>query len=200
MHYNWHWFWHWGTGELGNNGIHALDLCRWGLGVTHPLRVVAAGGRYRFADDQESPDTVTVSYEFPGCGLTWEGRSCDKHAMDGSGFGAAFYGEGGVLVIDGSNYTLYDPGDKQIARVSGPGDDRAHLRNFLDCVTQSQGQTPNADIGEGHLSTQLCHLGNIAWRTRSSLELDGASGRILHNKPAMRLWHRDYRPGWTPKV
>lgn len=198
IHYNWHWFWHWGTGELGNNGIHALDLCRWGLGVTHPQRVVAAGARYRFADDQESPDTVTVSYEFPGCGLTWEGRSCDKHVMDGSGFGASFYGEGGVLMIDGSNYTIYDLNDKQIARVQGPGDDRPHLRNFLDCVVD--GGTPNADIGEGHLSTQLCHLGNIAWRTRSSLDLDAGNGRVLHNKAAMRLWRRDYRPGWTPKV
>ena len=80
IHYNWHWFWHWGNGELGNNGIHALDLCRWGLGVEFPTTVVSSGGRYRFHDDQETPDTHVATFEFPGGKqITWQGLSCNKH-------------------------------------------------------------------------------------------------------------------------
>ena len=80
VHYNWHWRWHWGNGELGNNGIHTLDLCRWGLDVTYPTRVTSSGGRYAFDDDQETPDTQTVAFEFDGGkSITWEGLSCNRH-------------------------------------------------------------------------------------------------------------------------
>jgi predicted dehydrogenase len=75
--YNWHWFWHWGNGELGNNGVHGLDVARWALGVTFPTRVISSGGRWYHDDDQETPDTMTVAYEFPGgTMITWEGLSC----------------------------------------------------------------------------------------------------------------------------
>src|SRR5262245_45839782 len=76
LHYNWHWFWHWGNGELGNNGIHMIDLCRWGLGVEYPIRITSSGGRYAFDDDQETPDTHVVSFDFPGRkAITWDGVS-----------------------------------------------------------------------------------------------------------------------------
>jgi hypothetical protein len=81
IHYNWHWFWHWGTGELGNNGIHALDVCRWGLGVDCPTRVTSGGGKYRYNDDQETPDTHAVTYEFGDKAITWEGRSWHKRGL-----------------------------------------------------------------------------------------------------------------------
>ncbi|MHB1308333.1 MAG: Gfo/Idh/MocA family protein [Limisphaerales bacterium] len=198
VHYNWHWFWHWGTGELGNNGIHALDLCRWGLGVEFPTRVTSAGGRYHFDDDQESPDTNVVTYDFGGRMISWEGRSCLRRGIEGSMFGAAFYGEQGTLVIDGGGYRIFDPRDQEIAAVQGPGDDRPHLQNFVDCIRN--GQAPNAGLAEGHRSTLLCHLGNIAWRTGRTLECDPRTGRIVGDKDASRLWGRKYRKGWEPKV
>ena len=95
VHYNWHWFWHWGTGELGNNGIHSLDVCRWGLGVDYPIRVTSGGGKYRHDDDQETPDTQTVTFDFGDKSILWEGRSWHPRGFEGSAFGIAFYGEKG---------------------------------------------------------------------------------------------------------
>ena len=198
LHYTWHWFWHWGTGELGNNGIHALDICRWGLGVDYPQRVTAGGGKYRFDDDQETPDTQVVTYDFGGKSITWEGRSWSKRGFEGSMFGIAFYGEKGSIVLDGRGYKIYDAADKEVSQSSGSGSDAPHQQNFLDCIRS--GRRPNADIEEGHKSTLLCHLGNIAYRTGHTLPLDPKNGHILDDKKAEALWRREYRKGWEPKV
>ncbi len=196
VHYNWHWFWHWGTGELGNNGIHALDLCRWGLGVDYPRRVTAGGGRYAYQDDQETPDTHVVTYDFGTKAISWEGRSCLPHGLEGSMFGAAFLGEKGTVVIDGSGYKVYDTEDKLAATVPGPGSDAPHLQNFLDAIRA--GKAPAAGAEDGHKGALLCHLGNIAWRTGRTLDCDPATGRIHNDDGAARLWSREYRPGWEP--
>ena len=99
LHYNWHWFWHWGNGELGNNGIHPIDLCRWGLGVEYPIRVSSTGGRYHFTDDQETPDTNNVTFDFPDRKtITWEGLSCQT-APGGPPFEVLFYGDKGSLTV-----------------------------------------------------------------------------------------------------
>ncbi len=199
VHYNWHWFWHWGNGELGNNGIHALDVCRWGLGVDYPTRVTSGGGKYRFpTDDQETPDTHTATFDFDGKSITWEGRSFHKRGFEGNGFGMAFYGDGGTLLIDGGGYRVLDMKDKEVAKVPGSGAQEPHLQNFMDCI--KSGKRPNADVEDGHKSTLLCHLGNIAWRTESTLKIDPKTGHILKNKPAAALWGREYRKGWEPKV
>jgi predicted dehydrogenase len=198
VHYNWHWFWHWGTGELGNNGIHALDLCRWGLNVDYPRRVTSGGGRYFFDDDQETPDTNVVTFDFGDKAIAWEGRSCQRHGFENSAFGAAFYGDKGTLVIDGSGYVQFDADDKPLPRVNGSGSDDPHLSNFLDSIRA--GRRPNADIEEGHKSTLLCHTGNIAWRVGRELNCDPGTGRTLGDKAAARLWAREYRKGWEPRV
>ena len=198
VHYNWHWFWHWGTGELGNNGIHSLDLCRWGLGVDYPQRVTSGGGRYHYEDDWETPDTQTVTYDFGDKFITWEGRSCNPHGIEGSGFGASFYGDKATLLIDGGGYRIVDQKHKEIERVGGPAGDATHIQNFIECI--HNGKRPTADIEEGHKSTLLCHLGNIAQRTGHTLNCDPKNGRILNDKDAEKLWTREYRPGWEPKV
>jgi predicted dehydrogenase len=198
IHYNWHWFWHWGTGELGNNGIHALDVCRWGLGVDYPVRVTAGGGKYRYDDDQETPDTHVVTWDFGDRSITWEGRSWSKRGFEGSMFGIAFYGEKGSIAIDGSSYKVYDANDKEVGKFTGSGSDAPHQQNFLDCIRE--GKRPNADIEEGSKSTLLCHLGNIAYRTSHTLKIDPKTGHILDDKQAEALWRREYRSGWEPKV
>ncbi len=196
--YNWHWFWHWGTGELGNNGIHALDLCRWGLAVDYPLRVTSAGKRYYYQDDQETPDTHFVTFDFGNKVIAWEGHSCHPHGIEGSSFGASFHGEKATLVTDGVGYTLFDPTGKQIAKVAGSGADAPHLQNFLDAIRERK--SLNAPIHEGHKSTLLAHLGNIAHRTGRPIRVDPASGHIPDDIEAQKLWSREYQKGWEPKI
>ena len=199
-HYNWHWFWHWGNGELGNNGVHALDICRWGLDAECPIRVTSSGGRYHFDDDQETPDTHSVCFEFEGGRqATWEGLSCNKHRVD-SGF-VSFYGTEGTLAIEGSGaFKVYDRNDKVVTEEPGHMDDGDHVGNFIAAIRDNQPLNLNAEILIGHQSTLLCHLGNIAHRTGHSLNCDPENGRILNDADAMSLWKREYEPGWEPTV
>jgi predicted dehydrogenase len=199
VHYNWHWHWHWGNGELGNNGVHGLDVARWGMDVTYPKRVTAGGGKYRHDDDQETPDTMMVTYDFPeNKTITWEGLSWSPLGPHDSGFGVSFHGTEGSLVIKGSGYTMYDSRNKETGSGSGAGGDKDHFADFLDAVRS--GRRPNADIEIAHQSTLLCHLGNIAFRTASVLQLDPQNGHILGNPEANKLWSREYAEGWQPKV
>jgi predicted dehydrogenase len=210
VHYDWHWFWHWGTGEVGNNGTHVLDLARWGLGVDLPVRVTAAGGRYRYDDDWECPDSAMMTWEFADRKMvTWEGRSRAPYQLEGSGAGIIFHGEEGTLIIDRNDYRVFDLKQKLVDTVKddvpaadqgvvGPGErlDAVHVSNFVDAV---RGQSVvNAPIDEGHKSTLLAHLGNIAWRTGRILHCDPANGHIRDDAAAMRLWAREYAPGWEP--
>jgi predicted dehydrogenase len=199
LHYNWHWFWHWGNGELGNNGVHTIDICRWGLGADYATRVVSAGGRYHFEDDQETPDTHTVTFQFEGRkSLTWEGLSCNAFRPGGPGAEIIFYGDNGSLAISGGGYAIQDLKGKPVKKASGPGGDSTHQSNFLAAV---RGEArPNSEIEEGHKSTQLCHLGNIAHRTGRALRCDPKDGHVLGDAEAQALWSREYAPGWEPKV
>ena len=186
FHYNWHWFWNWGTGELGNNGIHGLDVARWGLGVEAPLTVTSGGGRYVF-DDREVPDTQVVTWEFPNACITWEHRLYDKHPLEGLGFGIAFYGDKGVLTVDEKGWKVQDGAEAGGKATEGLS---AHLSNFVDCVKTRN--NPNADVEIGHLSTRLCHLGNIAHRVGRKLTFDAATESFPGDAEANALLSREY--------
>ncbi|MBX3441111.1 MAG: Gfo/Idh/MocA family oxidoreductase [Planctomyces sp.] len=199
IHYNWHWFWHWGNGELGNNGVHALDICRWGLEVDYPIRATSSGGRYRFADDQETPDTHAVSFEFEGNrAISWQGLSCNRHEIDRF---VTFYGDEGAMEVDeAGGVKVYDSRDKLVQELPGGLDLADHLRNFLTAIRTGRPLELNAEILEGHKSTLLCHLGNIAHRTGRTLNCNPQDGRILNDDDALRHWGRAYEPGWEPVV
>jgi predicted dehydrogenase len=196
FHYRWHWMWDYGTGELGNNGIHALDRIRWLLNLDAPVRVTSAGGKLFYDDDQETPDTLTVTFDFPTCSVTWEHRVWSKEKPKD---GLVLYGEKGTLVLDEkggwhveNGIEAADKGDEK----RGGDDWTPHLRNFIDCVKSSSGSSvrrPNADIEEGHKSTRLCHLGNIAFRTGRSVRFDEKTETCLDDKEANRLLGRTYR-------
>ncbi|MDP6442169.1 MAG: Gfo/Idh/MocA family oxidoreductase [Pirellulaceae bacterium] len=199
VHYNWHWFWHWGNGELGNNGVHTLDLCRWGAQVDFPIRVTASGGRYCFDDDQQTPDTHHVSYEFDGgVSIHWRGLSCHRH---GGGF-VTFLGAEGALDLDSNGtHRIFDAANKQVKEVKGTSrGDIEHIDNFLAAIRNDQPLALNAEIAIGHRSTLLCHLGNIAQRTGETVQCNAADGHIQDNAGQQQLWQRDYETGWEPKV
>lgn len=198
IHYHWHWFWHWGTGELGNNGIHALDVCRWGMGVEYPRQVVCAGGKFHFQDDQETPDTQLATFHFGDKAIHWEHRTWSKQGIDGESFGATFYGESGTMQITGSSYKMFDLEGKLVAEGAAPYNDAEHIGNFLSAIRGGTGL--NAEIEEGVKSTALCHLGNIAYRVGRTVHFDPNSRQIVDDTEAAGLWHREYRSGWEPQV
>jgi len=198
LHYNWHWFWNWGTGELGNNAVHALDLARWGLGVGAPKRVTCGGNRYHYQDDWETPDTYVAMFDFGDQGIAWEGRSCDPQGYEGSQFGVTFFGEKGSVVITGSDYKIFDLNSKLIRETKGKYDDVVHFANFIAGIRE--GQKLNAEIEDGQKSTLMCHLANIAWRTGHTLNFDPKTHKIVEDRKASALWKREYRRGWEPAI
>jgi predicted dehydrogenase len=188
FHYNWHWNWDYGTGELGNNGIHALDVARWVLGLDAPRHVSCGGGKLFYDDDQQTPDTQIAVFDFLGTTMIWEHRIWSKTGIGSETFGITLYGEKGTLVFDGKGWHVQDGVE---ASDKSSEIERPHLRNFLDCVRQNK--RPNADIEEGHKSTRLCHLGNIAFRTGRRLTFDAATESLRADQEANRLLGRTYR-------
>lgn len=201
--YNWHWLWNWGTGEMGNNGVHALDIARWGLGVDLPRRVTCGGKRYFHRDDWETPDTMLATFDFGEQGIFWEGLSCAPRGFEGSSFGINFYGEKGSMVVTHAKATLYDLDNKLIREVSaGTKDlfsfDTIHFGNFIDGIRD--GKALKAEIEEGQKSATLCHLANIAWRSGTTVNFDPLTRQLTGDPTAAALATRAYRPGWEPHI
>ena len=210
--YNWHWFWHWGTGEALNNGTHEIDVVRWGLGLDFPTAVSSEGGRFRYKDDWETPDTQTIDIRFgDDCLVTWEGRSCNSRDTEGRDRGVIFYGEGGALETGHNGYRIFDMKNKLVKELASkdvidgrdPNSpsanlDMGHIADFIDAIKTNR--RPNGDIEELHKSTLLVQLGNIAWRTGHRLMIDPSNGHIVNDPEAQRLWSRTYEPGWEPIV
>ncbi len=188
FHYHWHWFWDYGTGELGNNGIHALDMVRLLLDLDAPQRVTCGGGKYFYEDDQQTPDTQIAAFDFANTCVIWEHRIWSKTGVEGQPWGVTVYGEKGTLVFDNKGWRVHDgvEASDKASEVGAP-----HYRNFLDCIRSSK--RPNADIEEGHKSTRLCHLGNIAFRVGRTLRFDAQTETLFNDREANQLLGRSYR-------
>jgi predicted dehydrogenase len=175
FHGNWNRFWDYGAGELGLWGVHWLDVAAWALELSGPCTAQAIGSRVHVSDDQETPDTLTVHYQFPSpqpVEVAWEHRTWTVHGNEGRTSGIAFYGENGTLVLDRGGWKVYDRRD---SRSENGGDlDRPHLSDFLSAVRTRH--EPAASLARAERAEQMCRLGVAAYRGGRTLteELGGA--------------------------
>jgi predicted dehydrogenase len=203
FHYNWHWQWDYGNGDIGNQGIHHLDMVRWGLGVTYPTRVSAMGGHYMFDDDQETPNTMVATYEFAGADgkkkmLVCEVRHWISNKEGGIGgqgragncCGHLFYGSNGYMAVEDSDYRSF-LGKEQTPGPAGKGGGN-NWANFLQCVRSRKWEELNAPIDEGAASTVLVHLANIAYRLGRTLNFNAEKWECTGDAEATRMFTRPH--------
>ncbi|MGC8642343.1 MAG: Gfo/Idh/MocA family protein [Isosphaeraceae bacterium] len=193
FHYNWHWFWDYGNGDLGNQGIHQMDLARWGLGKHEfPRAAIASGGRFGYSDDGQTPNTLHVGFEYDDCELQFEVRGLPTNDELKVKIGDIFYGTEGILAVTSyTNWQTYfghklEPGPK-----GGGGGD--HFANFVKAVRARDHELLHGDIEEGHLSSAYCHLGNIAYRLGRKLHINPSTESFVNDHEANAMLTRDYR-------
>jgi predicted dehydrogenase len=202
----WRWWYDFGCGDIGNDGVHDIDVALWGLNVTtHPSRVSCFGNKLFFDDDQQFPDSQYSVCEYapdPKTGkkkqFIFEQRIWSPYVQEGYENGAAFYGTKGVLIMGHSvGWKLYGPRNKLIGERTGSADLGAHHTNFLDCIRGKVKQT-NANPMVGHLAATVVHLSNIAARVGNVLQFDPVSEQITNDPVAAKLVRRQYREGhWS---
>jgi predicted dehydrogenase len=203
LHYDWHWQWDYGNGDIGNQGVHEMDMCRWGLGVGLPKRVQAGGGQFLFDDDKQVPNVLTVSFDYPDEKkmLVFEVRPWitnyegDFGKPPGNNVGVLFYGSEGYMVVQYFRYATFLGKQREPGPSGQSGEDR--WARFIRAVRSRRQEDLGVGPEEGHRSATLCHLANIAYRTGRTLAFDPATERITDDAEASRLLTRNYR---TPFV
>lgn len=203
FHYSWHWWHNFGTGDIGNDGVHDMDIARWGLGVTGlPSLAHAVGGKYYFDDDQQFPDTATCTFEWPGNGavgnrrqLIFEMRIWSRNYPHNCDSGVEWYGTKGMLFASKrGKIMMWDDNNKPIANPAPQANAEvpvSHQANFLECTRS--GELPRADIEIGHDSASLCHLANISVRRERALHVDPDRETITNDEAANAMLTRTYR-------
>lgn len=196
---NWHW--HYGTGDIGNDGVHWLDIARWAMDLEYPQHISGMGSKIFFDDDQQTPDTMNITYDYGAKIIQYEQRLWNSYRLEGSENSVAVYGSEGMAQIgrwQGGHheFRVFDKGGKLVHSDREPSPDfNHHARNFIDCV-KSRSQ-PAADIETGHVSTVLCHLGNIVTRTRRAITFDARTEKVTGDAEANKLVAREYRKHWS---
>ncbi|HVU85736.1 MAG TPA: Gfo/Idh/MocA family oxidoreductase [Pirellulales bacterium] len=189
LHYDWHWMWDYGNGDLGNQGIHQMDLARWGLGAkTLSTEVVSYGGRLGYEDAGETANTQTIIHDYGDQQLVFEVRGLPTEPLRGAKVGVIFEGADGFVVL--TEYTAgaaFDLKGNKVAEFQGGGD---HHGNFLKAVRSRNPADLNADILEGHLSSALCHMGNISYRLGTQEPLRQVEMRLAGNDDAIDTFER----------
>jgi predicted dehydrogenase len=189
FHYDWHWFWNTGNGELGNNNIHSLDICRWGLGVTGVGRAVFSyGGRLGYTDAAETPNTQVCVFDFGSKTIVAETRGLKTEPFNPNFKGGwVFHGTEGIIAGE----SLFDLQGKLVRTFEGKTE--SHFANFLKGVRSRKVSDLYADILEGHQSTALCHIGNISWRlghSASPNEIQKQLGQMKVHDDALETFER----------
>ncbi len=207
FHYKWHWHWHFGTGDAGNDGSHQIDMARWALGVSYPKSASGWGRKVFFDDDQQTPDSMNVTFDHGDKALVWEMRIWNPYGMEGMENGVAVYGTDGVVHIGRWaghwGFKVFDKSGKLVqqdipAAQEGNTDPENHQKNWVECIRSRK--LPNADIAVGHLTAIHCHLANIVARTGRNVKFDQENEQIVNDPEANLLTRREYRTHWaTPK-
>ncbi len=176
FHYDWHWQWDYGNGDIGNQGVHQMDVARWGIpGATLPKSVVSFGGRYGYEDAGQTPNTQISVMDFGGTQLVFEVRGLKTDKYRDAGVGNIFHLESGTIV-EGNYYPKDSDKSAPLPEVStnmGPG--KGHFGNFIAAMRTRKQEDLNADILQGHYSSALCHLANISYRLGEEVPFEGSN-------------------------
>ncbi len=205
FHYNWHFHWDYGNGDIGNQGVHQLDVARWGLGVELPSSVTSMGNMYLFDDDKEVPNVITTAYDYPHAGergkmLVFDVRPWCTNDEKNAKVGVIFYGSEGYMVIDSYQHYRTYLGRKE---ERGPERDEGgdHFANFIEAVRSRDARILHAPIIESHLSSALAHLGLTSARLKRTLTFDPEKEDYVADAEASAFISRDYRaPYVVPAV
>jgi len=212
VHYNWHWHWDYGNGDVGNQGIHETDLCMWGLDVGLPTKITSMGGKFLWDDCKEVPEVLTSVYNYPEDDkiIQFEVRPWCTNTEQGVTVGNIFYGDKGILVVDGyDSYKTYigqnrEPGKSgsdgessgsEYAR--GAGGTEGHFANFIEAVRKHDRTILTGPVETAHLSSALAHLGNIAYRLGRVLTFNPHSEKFVNDPEADKMLTRNYRAGYV---
>jgi len=196
IHYDWHWFWAYGNGDLGNQGIHEMDVARWFLGEPElSPRIFSVGGRLGYVDDGETPNTMMIYHDYAKAPLIFEVRGLpektDAKGMDdykGASIGIVIECEGGhVLVPSYSKAIAFDKDGKEIKTFEGSEN---HKISFIKAVRSRNISDLHADILDGHLSSALCHTGNVSYRLGKTSESGEVREAVKGDKDAMATFDR----------
>jgi len=194
FHYNWHWFWDYGTGDIGNDGIHQIDIARWGLGVDMPQAVSCSGGQLFYDDDHETPDTQVATFEYDDVYLMYEMRLWAPYPHEGHDNGDVFYADDGRVSIGRNGWQVTYKNGK--AGPSGPRGGGSHIVNFIQAVRSRKPADLNADVEVAHCSAALCHMANIAMRVGRRLRFDANREQFIDDPEANGYLTKHYRQGY----
>lgn len=194
VHYNWHWFWNYGNGEIGNQGVHEMDIACWGHNRGLPVYVQSTGGRYAWDDDGETPNTQATAFRFEdGSLLTFEVRNLGSfQEADGGDCGNSFFGEKGYYV---RGKGFFDYRNKPIPVEVEKPEDVGKFTRFFRAVRSRNAEDNPAPPEAGHESCVLCHMGNIAYRLGRSLQFNPATEQFT-DEEANHYLKRVYREGF----
>jgi len=199
--YNWHWYgWTWGTAESGNNMIHRFDLARWAMQMDFPERVEVAAGKYHLPDDGWTMyDTMDATFIFPGNKIIkCDCKSRNNYSTYCASNGAIIFGSEGSAFLSGQGYKLFDRGGNLLREESSNENTvNNHFVNFFDSIRGKA--TLNSTVIEAEKSTLLCHLANISYRIGRGFDVNCRNGQVL-DRDALKLWSREYEPGWEPEL
>lgn len=201
--YNWHWFWDTGNGDIGNQGVHEMDICRWGLGeVGMPKAVVSTGGKYIYDDDQETPNTQLATFDYGAMEIVFEVRGLltgpegGLPVRPGNTVGDLFLGSDGWMWVDGQGFQVYkgEKNEKVMDEKGAEGNGTVlHMKNFFAACRSRNYKELTAEVEIGAISAALCHLANISYRVGRKLQWDGARRKFVNDPEADKLLTREYR-------